>query len=188
MCEPARVKRLLSGAVGLAAVVLTAAPASAAHLTLADPTGDRTGRGLDLTGGTLRNLHHRVVVDVDVARSVRGDLIVSVDPRHGPGVRLVSEYRPAGHTRNLVLEHAFTDPEPDPASDAASGRSSGRVRCHGFRVRWSADRPTVRLIMPATCLDGGDYDAVRFAVLTERRADTDYLPDGAAASSWVARG
>ncbi|WP_343907474.1 hypothetical protein [Nocardioides aquiterrae] len=61
-------KRLLSGAVALTAIVLSAAPASAAHLTVDDPAGDASGRGLDITGATLRNLGHQVVVNVEFVR------------------------------------------------------------------------------------------------------------------------
>ncbi|MGY2703584.1 hypothetical protein [Nocardioides sp. HB32] len=173
-------KRLISGVIALAAVVLTGGPASAAHLSMSDPAGDRSGHGLDLTGATLRNLGERIVVDVEFVRSVRGDLIVSVDPRHARGVRLVSEYDPVGHTRNRVLAGSFGDHD--------TGEEPERVPCRGFRVRWSADEPTVRLIMPASCLTGGDYTAVRFAVLTERDGDTDYLPDETGQSPWVPRG
>ena len=172
--------RLLSGAVALTAIVLSAAPASAAHLTLDDPSGDASGRGLDVTSATLRNLGHRVVVDVGFVRSVRGDLIVSVDPRHARGLRLISEYRPTGHTRSFVLDGAF--------GDGHVGEHAERVPCRGFRVRWSADQPTVRLTMPAACLHDGDYAAVRYAVLTERGSDTDYAPDEANSSDWVKRG
>jgi hypothetical protein len=174
------VKRLLSGAVALAAIVVSAAPASAAHLTLDDPAGDASNRGLDITSATLRNLGHRIVVDVEFVRSVRGDLIVSVDPRHDRGLRLVSEYAPTGHTRNYVADGAFTD--------GHLGEHADRIHCRGFRVRWSADEPSVRLVMPARCLDDGDYAAVRYAVLTERGADTDYAPDEQDSSGWVKRG
>lgn len=173
-------KRLLSGAVALTAIVLSAAPGSAAHLTLDDPAGNASGRGLDVTSATLRNLGHRVVVDVEFVRSVRGDLIISIDPRHDRGLRLISEYDPTGHTRSFVLDGAFTDRHV--------GEHADRIPCRGFRVRWSADEPTVRLTMPATCLDDGDYRAVRYAVLTERGSDTDYAPGEQGSSDWVKRG
>lgn len=174
-------KRLLSCAVALVAVVavLAAAPARADQVGLDDPAGDReTKRGLDITGATLRNLGDRIVVVVDFRSSVRGDLIVSVDPRRARGIRLVSEYRPVEHTRSYVLQGSFSDGAPGGA----------RVQCRGFRVRWSADEPTVRLVLPARCLRHGDYDELRFAVLTERGEDTDWAPEDTGASPWVARG
>ena len=177
--RPAAAALVLALGLALATTLGAAAPASAAGATLDDPVGDTWGPGLDLTSATLRNLDHRLVVEGAVDRAVRGDLVVSVDPRHATGVRLVSKYRPQGHTHSFVLAGAF--------SDGGDGRSS-RVTCRGFRVRWSEGAPTARLVMPARCLDHGRYGALRFAVLTERGSDTDWAPDGAAASPWVMRG
>lgn len=169
----------LAIAAASAALLLLAAPASAQQLTYDDPAGDASGPGLDITRSTVQNRDHAVVTTVHFVRSVRGDLIVSIDPRHGRGVRVVSEYDPVGHTKNFVLPVAFTD------------RSTGgghRVRCPGLRVHWSVERPLARLRLPSSCLAGGDYGAVRQAVLTERGSDTDYAPEGDDASAWVPRG
>src|SRR4051794_36622465 len=76
------------------AFLLSTAPASAQDLTGHDPAGDAAGPGLDITKVVYRNLDHRVVARVRFAEAVPGDLIVSVDPRGGTGLRLVSEYRP----------------------------------------------------------------------------------------------
>jgi hypothetical protein len=100
---------------------------------------------------------------------VRGDLIISIDPRGGRGLRLVSEYRPTAHTRNVVVAGAFTDRH--------LADQPRFLACKGFRVRWSADVPVATLRMPSRCLDGADYGAIRFAALTERGADSDYAPD-----------
>ena len=171
-------KRLLSGAVVLAALLL-AAPAHADDLTVEDPSGNGSDpRGLDVTSATLHNRGDRIVVDVAFAEAGRGDLIVSIDPRRARGVRLVSEYRPVSHTRNYVVAGAFGDRRPGHRA----------VDCRGFRVRWSPEEPTVRLVLPARCLRDGEYDEVRFAVLTERGADDDYAPGEQGASGWVARG
>lgn len=166
----------------LITIALAAAPASADHLTIDDPAGNRSGRGLDIVSATLRSHDHRLVADVEFRRAARGDLIVSVDARHGTGLRLVSQYRPTGHTSSFVIERAFTD------GDGQEGSGPERVRCPGFRVRWSPDEPSVRMVLPSRCLHDGRYGGVRFAVLTERSADTDYAPEGAAASDWVPRG
>ena len=53
---------------------------------------------------------------------------------------------------------------------------------------WSTDAPTARLVLPRACLNGGDYGAVRFAVLTERGADTDIAPGRSNGSGWINRG
>lgn len=171
----------------LAAVVVAAlslvgtVPASAAEATLTDPAGDATGPGLDITDATVVNRDYVIVVRVRFVEAARGDLVVSVDPRKARGVRIVSRYRPLGHTDNLLLAGAFTDRMTD-------GQETTVLPCHGLRVRWSPDTPTARLRMPARCLHGGNYGAVRVAVLTERSADTDFAPEGRDASSWVPRG
>jgi hypothetical protein len=177
-------KRSLGVVLGSTAAVLLlgAGPAAAQRAAVEDPAGDATNRGLDITAAAVRNLDHAVVVRVRFVASVRGDVIVSVDPRRARGVRLVSEYRPAGTTENFVLIGAFTDRGP-------GGRA---VQCPGFRVRWSDEEPVVTMRMPSRCLNDGDYGAIRFAVLTERGADSDHAPEtrrgDVSVSTWVARG
>ena len=157
-----------------------AAPAVAAVGPLDDPTGD-AGSGLDVVRSTLDNRDHSIRVTVRFDAAKRGDLIVSVDPRGARGVRLVSAYRPAGTTKNRVLAGAFTDKQ----------LGGGVVECAGFKVRWNADTDRARLTLPSTCLQDGDYGAVRSAVLTERAAgggDADFAPDDEASSAWIPRG
>jgi hypothetical protein len=175
-------KRALSGVLGLgmtALVLLYAGPANAQQVSVDDEAGDASGPGLDIARVTVDNQDRAVVVKIRFASTGRGDLIVSLDPRGGRGVRLVSEYRPVSHTRNIVVGRAFTD----------HGGSGRPVPCPGFGVTWSAERPTARLRMPSTCLGGGDYGAIRFAVLTESAggSDTDAAPENGA-SDWVSRG
>src|SRR3954469_25476441 len=164
------------------ALLLGAGPASAQSATVPDASGDATGPGLDITRVTVRNLDRAVVAKVRFVRAVRGEVIVSIDPRGATGLRLVSDHRPAGQDHNVVLSGAFTD-HRTPAHTP---------RCPGFRVRWSEDEPTVTMRMPSRCLHGGDYGAIRFDVLTERSAgDTDFargLPGGDGSSPWVPRG
>lgn len=165
-------------AVLLGILLAMTTPAQAERLAVSDPRGDRETRGLDMVGISVDNRDFAVVVRVRFTRSVRGDVIVSVDPRRATGVRLISEYRPSGEIRNYVEPFAFSD---------VAARS---VACAGFRVRWLSDRPVVRMRMPARCLNGGSYGAIRFAVLTERGAsDTDYAPGVPPRNSrWVPRG
>lgn len=176
-----------AGAVvaALGALSAVAAPAMAAEATVHDHTGDAATHGLDIVRATVRNLDHAVVVRVRFVRAVRGDLVVSVDPRRARGLRLVSEYRPVGHTRNLVVAGAF--------SDKADTGQTTPVTCPGYRVAWSADAPVVRLRLPAACLHDGNYGAIRFGVLTEDTtgSDSDYAPsphERTAFSPWVPRG
>jgi hypothetical protein len=168
----------LAVATSLTALVVGASPASAQQLTIADPAGDAANGGPDITDVTFRNLDNAVRVTVTFVRTMRGNMIVSVDPRHATGVRMVSEYRPAGHTTNVVLPHAFTDRQP--------GR--GAEPCRGFRVRWSPDAPTATFRMPSRCLHDGDYGALRFVVLTEHGSDSDFAPSTPRGTDWVPRG
>jgi hypothetical protein len=176
-----RLRMLLVGAA-VTALTAVAAPAVAQSETVTDPAGDASGRGLDLTDVTVRNQDRRIVVTADFVEAVRGDLIVSIDPRRARGVRLVSEHRPDGRTRNTVHPFAFSDP--------AARRA---VRCRGFRVRWDLEAERARIVLPSRCLRGGDYGAVRFGALTERRSgDVDLAPETAngdiGATRWIPRG
>jgi hypothetical protein len=177
------VKRSRTALISIAAAAasLLASPALAAQVTVQDPAGDAANRGLDITRVSVRNLDHAVVVKVRFVESVRGDLIVSIDPRRATGLRLVSEHRPGGETRNAVVAGAFTDRKmPEETKTSA---------CRGFRVTWRADAPVVRVRMPSRCLHGGDYGAIRFAALTERGGDSDYTPETrSGASRWIPRG
>lgn len=171
-------KGVVMAAATVSALLLTAAPSYAQELSVTDPSGDADGPGLDIVAAKIDNRDHRIVARVRFTDAVRGDVIVSVDRRHGTGLRLVSEHRPAGETTNFVVPGAFTDQ-----------RAAEKVKCPGFRVRWLTDRPVVRMSLPARCLNSGNYGAVRFAILTERRGDTDYAPgDPVRSSDWIPRG
>ena len=175
-------KRSISGglALAVAAVMAVAAPAAAQQRSITDPAGDADNPGLDITGATVHNRDHAVVATVRFTELVRGDLIVSVDPRGARGVRLVSRYTGDGPGRTILVAGAFTD----------RGDFSERpVRCRGLEADWSVEKSTATLRMPARCLHHGRYGAVRFAVLTERGADTDFAPDRrSGVSGWIARG
>ena len=164
-------------------VLVGSGPASALRSAVVDPAGDASGPGLDITRAVVRNGERAVVARVTFSEAVRGDLIVSIDPRRARGVRLVSEHRPAGVTRSYALRGAFTD----------QGGFAGRVDCPGFRVEWDTDTEVARMRLPSRCLRGGDYGAIRFSVLTERGGgDTDFAPEGGGgdigSSDWISRG
>ena len=160
-----------------AASVLLAAPSSAQELKIEDPVGDKASPGLDIVAARVDNRDHRVVAWVRFAEDLRGEVIVSVDRRHGQGLRMVSEHRPARQDLDFVVPGAF--------SDKAGG---AEVRCSGYRVRWRDDRPVMRMTLPARCLNSGNYGAVQVAVLTERGDDTDYAPEPLSSGPWVPRG
>jgi uncharacterized DUF497 family protein len=165
-------------------LVLLAAPAAHAQsLTVQDAAGDAANGKLDITSATVRNGDYRLVATVALAEMEKGSVIVSVDRRRGKGIRLVSVRRADGTVHSRVLKGAFTDTDVD----------GGAVTCKKFRSVWDDDAGTVTLRMPSACWHGGDYGAVRFAVLTEKHgADHDAAPtadDGSiTASAWVPRG
>jgi hypothetical protein len=172
--------RVLAVAAAVLSLAVTA-PAYAAVGSIDDPVGDGSGNGLDVVRASLDNQDHAIVVRVRFDEAKRGDLIVSVDPRGAQGLRLISQYRPNGTTKNFIAQGAFTN----------TGGGSGAVDCDGFRVRWNADLERARLLLPSTCLQDGDYGAVRFGVLTEGAAggsDVDYAPGDGGSSAWIARG
>ncbi len=163
--------------LGVAAPPSLASPVQAASETVVDPLGD-TGPGtrLDVVRATVANDDRTVVARVAFAKDVRGDVIVSLDPRGDTGVRLVATKRRDGTVTSRLLPGAFTDRRA-PSGDTPA--------CRGLRVRWAED--VARLAMPSRCLHGGDYGAVRFSVLTENGADSDVAPDRGT-SGWIPRG
>lgn len=93
----------------------------------------------------------------------------------------MSEYRPSGRTRNYVVPGSFED------------LARPTTTCKRLKVVWSTEHDRVTFRMPSRCLDGGDYGAVRFSVLTERKSgDADYAPETAGGdigvSEWIPRG
>jgi hypothetical protein len=177
-----RAATALLGAL-LATTTLTA-PAHAQEVEIVDPAGDAANPGLDVTSVTLNSLDRTIVVTATFTKVRRGDLIVSIDPRGRDGVRLVSERAKDGTTTDAVLPGAFTDKgiQEEPAA----------LDCPGYRVSWVPKQKRVQLVLPASCLNGGNYGAVRFGYLTERGADTDFGPqdeDGfLTATDWIPRG
>jgi hypothetical protein len=174
-----RAPRLLAALI--ASFALLAAPAFADTGSVKDPVGDNAvgpeGPGLDITGARFDNGPQRVTVTVSFDSLRRGDLVVSVAPRGGGGLRLVSYYRPGRPARSFVVAGSFD----------ALGR--GRIACKGFRVAWNHRAATARLTMPSGCLAHAEYGELRFAVLTETSGgDTDYAPGNLGRTRWIARG
>src|SRR6478609_4970103 len=103
-------KRSLAATVALsvAGVLLGAAPASAQDLTVTDPLGDVGINTLDILSVTLKSGDRSIVAAIEVEDATRdGNLTVSVDPRGGTGVRIVSKFRATGGTKSYVLRKAF---------------------------------------------------------------------------------
>lgn len=162
------------------AIILSASPAQARQLTVTDPAGDTSTPGLDITSAQVRNRDHAIITTVSFVRDVRGNLIVALTARNGSGLRVVYERRPAGTDRTFVLPGSFA-------------RTAGSF-CQGVSGEWNARSRSVTLRLPSRCLDGGDYGAVRAAVLTENRGggDVDFAPEkdngDIGSTAWIPRG
>lgn len=149
-------------ALALTAVVVGAPPAArAATIRIGDPDRDgQQGAALDITSVRLSNNDHAVVTEIAFRRVTAGDLALYYRPVGSGGedvVQVVSRHRGRGD-RNYV---ATLD---------------GRQPCGGLRVTWDDARDTARVRLPATCLRGGDYGALRTRIITEIGADADLAP------------
>jgi hypothetical protein len=161
-----------------AGTVMFLPSAQAQHATVVDPVGDTDHGGLDIIGARVNNEERAVVVRVDFDRVKRGDLTVSVQTRHGPGVRIVSLRRPVNGDKTYLLPGSF--------------KHEQLRACRGVTGLWDVNLDTARLRLPAHCLQSGNYGAVRVAVLTESaHGDEDLAPDPTGRTShtpWIPRG
>jgi hypothetical protein len=160
------------------ATALVAVPetAQAQQSTVTDAAGDTFRPGLDFTSVTVRNADRAVVFTLRFVRDRPGEVIVNVKPRHGSRAIIVSRHRRSGPDKLLFVAR---DGQP----------------CSGLSSDWSRRAATLQLRMPARCLNGGNYGAVRFWGLVEGPSsggDVDYTsetPDGDIKfSEWVPRG
>jgi hypothetical protein len=165
-------------ALGAGAVMFLPLPAQAQHVAVVDPVGDTDHGGLDIIGARVNNEERAIVVRVDFDRVKRGDLTVSVQTRRGPGVRIVSLRRPVRGDKTFLLGGSFK-------------REQLRA-CRRVTGIWSKGLDTARLRLPASCLQSGNYGAVRVAILTESaHGDEDLAPDPRGHTShtpWIPRG
>ena len=178
-CPAMRTLRALACAALTTALLVVPGPADARHATVVDEPGDTLDPGLDITRVSFRNRDHAVVVDFAFRRDRRGEIIVAMDSRGGPLMRMISQHPVSGPDKTFLID-----------------RSGEEVPCRGLSSDWSRADATVRLRMPSRCLDGGDYGALRFWALIEgyrsSSSDVDYAPetpDGDLTfTDWVPRG
>ena len=181
---------LTAGLVGGGLVSPAYAAVDFARDRVGDASSARNEKPMDITRVFVDNRDRQVVVRVDFDKPAFGSLIVSVDPRGGEGVRLISQHRRASADQpdeDFVLPHAFTDT----ASDDPSNDEPVATDCPRFRVAWNDRSTQARMVLPSTCLNGGDFGAIRYAVLTEtpRNGDSDFAHAGRASNTdWVRRG
>jgi hypothetical protein len=159
------------------ALMAVAAPAQAQQITVSDPAGDTTGRGLDIVSAKIRNRDHALVTKVRFAKDIRGTFIEAIRLRHGHLFALVIEHRKTGaDTIHLI------------------SRQSGELQCANMTSTWDRPAARVRLRLPSSCLDEGNYGALRVWLLSEKRngSDVDLAPTNADESirftSWIPRG
>lgn len=152
--------RRLAAGIAIVALAATTAPAEAATIRIDDPNRDGLkGAALDITSVTVKNTDRAIITIIDFRRVVNGDLAIYYQAR---GTRLrdivgvASEHRSAGD-RNFLL--------------AAEGQ-----QCAGLRVTWNATQDTARVRLPASCLQRGNYGAVRIRMITEIGSDADTAP------------
>ena len=160
-----------------AAMAAVPGTAQAQQSTVTDAAGDAFRGGLDITSVTVRNADRAVVFTLRFVRDRPGDVIVNVKPRHRPAGLIVSRHRRTGPDKVLFISR---DGQP----------------CRGLSSDWNRRAATVELRLPARCLNGGNYGAVRFWALIEGPGsgggDVDYAPQTADGdirfSEWVPRG
>jgi hypothetical protein len=155
---------LVSLFLGFSLVVVGAGSADAQTVHFRDPAGDgQKGRALDITGMTVSNRPHRVLVTVSFRRVTGGDLGVGF--RRAGEKRLFAVVYSAHHGRHTWSKVASRD-----------GDRVERRRGHQC-VRWLPDRRQVRISLPSYWLGYGHFHAIRMQVITEIGSDADYLPD-----------
>jgi hypothetical protein len=138
---------VLTAAVAVLAMLLTAAPSTAATKTVHDTAGDASAR-LDILGFKVTNTSHRITAVIHV-RDLRRtgvfqqryyDSAFDDEPSYG-----VQVHRDAhGH----LTVHAFRDDE----------NGDNDITCHGVRGRWLMQRNVVRTSMPVRCARGLAFD------------------------------
>ena len=170
------IKRLGVLLLGVGLVLVTASGAVAAQLRVKDALNDNMGRGLDIVQASVSNRDRSVVATVLFREERLGDVVVALRTRHQGAVGLAVKHR-SGPDKVFFLTR----------------KDDGR--CAGLRVDWMPKVAAVQFNMPARCLNGGNYGAIKTWILTEGArggSDTDYAPvndDGNLTySRWVSRG
>jgi hypothetical protein len=151
--------------------------AHAASTAITDPAGDGSqGAKLDITAATLANKAKAVKVTVEVAKVASGQLLV---------------YLKAKGKRAYVVASAYDAKEGTLENVLLFGGPKKPVKCKGINAAWSTSENTISVRVPARCLYGGEYDKLRFKLLSERPTDgdNDFAPtSGEDDSTWTYSG
>jgi hypothetical protein len=160
---------LVAGLILPLLTVVGVSTANADAVTITDPSGDNTRRGLDIVGAQIDNADYTLSVDLNVRADRSGTTVVGVRAHDRATLRIVNLHDLEGPDRTLLLN------------------KNGRIACAGLTATWSDKSPELSLSVPSTCLWQGNYGAVRSWLLTEglkSGSDVDYAASGV----WVSRG
>lgn len=155
--------RLIAAVAAAGSVVVGGLPAQAGTIVIDDRDRDgQHGPSLDFTSVEVANRTHAVVITARFRRVTAGDLaayVLPVGAARDEQVRLVSSLR-ARRVRSSIATQ------------------EGVQRCDGLVVTWDREEDTFRARVPARCINGGDYGAVRVRLITEIGSDADLSPGG----------
>lgn len=159
----------------------TTATAQAQSTTILDEAGDTVGPGLDITSVRFRNGENAFEITAAFKRDRPGAVLVWVKPRNLPGVGVTSKHYRQGPDSLICCRQISDD---------------GEQQCGGLSSSWNRTAATVRLRIPARCINGGNYDAVHSYVLIEGLdnsiRDVDYAPEkpngDVRFTDWIRRG
>lgn len=170
------IKRLGVSLVAMSLVLATAGGAMAAQLNVNDAANDNARKGLDIVEASIGNRDRAVVATVSFRKERLGSVIVAVKSRNHGAVVLVVK-----HQANQDRVFFFT--------------RNDEGKCPRLRVDWMAKQAAVQFRMPARCLNGGNYGAIKTWVLTEGAgggSDVDYAPVNGKGrltyTPWISRG
>ena len=172
-------RRLVSVIALLLAAVpaAVAGPANAGRTTVSDPVGDGLkGQRLDITSVRVNNRDHAIVTTVAVRRVAAGDFAVVYQARGKKPRKLAAVYseRFPGHHHDSFRT------------------SEGKQPCERLKVTWDRDADFLRVRLPSTCFNAGDFGGVRVKVITEIGSDADVAPKDSQGrwrwTAWTSRG
>jgi len=171
--------RSLSAVIAAAVLVMsTPGSAGAATKTVKDDADDGApGPALDISAATLDSKQGVLKIRIEVGQVDSGGMLVYLQPKGGAEYRASSDYDANEGTLDNTLY-----------------KGNAKVACKGLNAAWNTGKGTVSLRVPATCIDGGDYDKVRFKLLSEKAngSDNDFAPEDNKGywkwSPYVARG
>ena len=138
---------LLAVPAATVALVLSVAPAEAAHRSVPDTRDDAAAR-LDITRFEVRNTSQRISAVIHVQNLKKTGIFQqryfdsTFDTLLSYGVQVHRDRR--GH----LHVHAFRDDE----------NGDNNIRCRGVHARWLIHRNVVRTSMPVRCATGVAFD------------------------------